>query len=131
MPATATRRPSNFFGITFLTEGLKRVLTSAAQRLGDTGGDPVIGLQTAFGGGKTHTMLAIFHLAQHLSEGGDPRSLAGVCGGFRQGRHRRFAEAKARRLRRFGGRPGRQPEDRKGAARSHRLGLSRVASCRR
>src|SRR5215218_1285886 len=70
--------PSSFFGITFLTEGLKRVLISAAQRLGDTGGDPVIGLQTAFGGGKTHTMLAIFHLARHLSEGGDPRGLAGV-----------------------------------------------------
>ena len=71
--------PSNFFGITFLTEGLKRVLISAAQRLGDTGGDPVIGLQTAFGGGKTHTMLAIFHLARQLSEGGNPRSLAGVA----------------------------------------------------
>jgi hypothetical protein len=70
--------PSNFFGITFLTEGLKRVLVSAVQRLGDTGGDPVIGLQTAFGGGKTHTMLAIFHLARHLGEGGDPRGLAGV-----------------------------------------------------
>ena len=55
--------PTNFFGITFLTEGLKRVLMSAVQRLGDTGGDPVIGLQTSFGGGKTHTMLAIFHLA--------------------------------------------------------------------
>lgn len=71
--------PSNFFGITFLTEGLKRVLISAAQRLGDAGGDPVIGLQTAFGGGKTHTMLAIFHLARHLGEGGNPRGLAGVA----------------------------------------------------
>ena len=47
----------------------KRVLTSAAQRLADKGGDPVIGLQTAFGGGKTHTMLAIFHLAKHLAGG--------------------------------------------------------------
>jgi len=70
--------PTNFFGITFLTEGLKRVLTSAVQRLGDTGGDPVIGLQTSFGGGKTHTMLAIFHLARHLSEGGDASQLAGL-----------------------------------------------------
>ena len=70
--------PTNFFGITFLTEGLKRVLTSAVQRLGDTGGDPVIGLQTSFGGGKTHTMLAIYHLARHLSDGGDASRLAGV-----------------------------------------------------
>jgi uncharacterized protein len=57
--------PENFFRITFLTEGLKRVLTSALQRLsGAPGGDPVIGLQTAFGGGKTHTMLAVYHLAK-------------------------------------------------------------------
>lgn len=70
--------PSAFYSITFLTEGLKRVLTSTAQRLGGSGGDPVIGLQTAFGGGKTHTMLAIFHLIKHLSDGGDPRGLAGL-----------------------------------------------------
>ena len=70
--------PMAFFGITFLTEGLKRVLSSALQRLCGSGGDPVIGLQTAFGGGKTHTMLAIYHLAKHMREGGDPRSLPGV-----------------------------------------------------
>jgi hypothetical protein len=56
--------PENFYRITFLTEGLKRVLTSSLQRLADTGGDPVIGLQTSFGGGKTHTMLAVYHLAK-------------------------------------------------------------------
>ena len=57
--------PESFFRITFLTEGLKRVLTSSLQRLAGAGdGDPVIGLQTAFGGGKTHTMLAIYHLAK-------------------------------------------------------------------
>jgi len=53
----------NFFRITFLTEGLKRVLRGVLQRLAGEGGDPVIGLQTAFGGGKTHTMLAAYHLA--------------------------------------------------------------------
>ncbi|MGH8268431.1 MAG: DUF499 domain-containing protein, partial [Steroidobacteraceae bacterium] len=70
--------PRGFFGITFLTEGLKRVLLSALQRLSGRGGDPVIGLQTAFGGGKTHTLLAVYHLARHLSEGGDPADLPGL-----------------------------------------------------
>lgn len=70
--------PLNFFGITFLTEGLKRVVTSAIQRLTDQGGDPVIGLQTSFGGGKTHTMLALFHLAKHLEGSGDPKALPGM-----------------------------------------------------
>lgn len=71
--------PAAFYGITFLTEGLKRVLTTAVQRLGGTGGDPVIGLQTAFGGGKTHTMLAIFHLVRHLQDGGELRALPGLA----------------------------------------------------
>jgi hypothetical protein len=53
----------NFFRITFLTEGLKRVLIGTMQRLAGAGGDPVIGLQTTFGGGKTHTLLAIYHVA--------------------------------------------------------------------
>jgi len=56
--------PENFFRITFLTEGLRRILTSSLQRLAEIGGDPVIGLQTAFGGGKTHTMLTVYHLAK-------------------------------------------------------------------
>lgn len=56
------RRPQDFFQRTFLTEGLKRLLTTALQRLSGTGGDPVIELQTNFGGGKTHSLLALFHL---------------------------------------------------------------------
>lgn len=71
--------PRGFFGITFLTEGLKRVLVSALQRLSGQGGDPVIGLQTAFGGGKTHTLLAVYHLARHMEAGGDPSELPGVA----------------------------------------------------
>jgi hypothetical protein len=71
--------PQDFFGITFLTEGLKRVLEAALLRLAGRGGDPVIGLQTSFGGGKTHTMLALFHLAAHLRAGGDPRTLPGLA----------------------------------------------------
>jgi hypothetical protein len=70
--------PRGFFGITFLTEGLKRVLVSALQRLSGQGGDPVIGLQTAFGGGKTHTLLAIYHLARHMADGGNPADLPGL-----------------------------------------------------
>lgn len=66
--------PRDFFRITFLTEGLKRVMGTALQRLGGSGGDPVIGLQTAFGGGKTHTMLAAYHLCGV----DDPTTLEGV-----------------------------------------------------
>ncbi len=52
-----------FFQRTFITEGMRLLLTQVAQRLNGKGGEPVIQLQTAFGGGKTHTMLAVYHLA--------------------------------------------------------------------
>ena len=53
-----------FFQRTFITEGMRLLLISVAQRFWNgKGGDPVIQLQTAFGGGKTHTMLAVYHLA--------------------------------------------------------------------
>ena len=32
------------------------------KRLSGTGGDPVVELQTNFGGGKTHSMLALYHM---------------------------------------------------------------------
>ena len=54
-----------FFSRTFITEGMRLLLISVAQRLAGQGGDPVIQLQTAFGGGKTHTMLAVMHLASN------------------------------------------------------------------
>jgi len=52
-----------FFERTFITEGMRHLLISVAQRLSGQGGDPVIQLQTSFGGGKTHTMLAVYHMA--------------------------------------------------------------------
>jgi len=52
-----------FFERTYITEGMRLLLTQVAQRLAGRGGEPVIQLQTAFGGGKTHTMLAVLHLA--------------------------------------------------------------------
>lgn len=52
-----------FFQRTYITEGMGLLLTSVAKRLNGKGGDPVIQLQTAFGGGKTHTLLAVYHLA--------------------------------------------------------------------
>ena len=53
-----------FFRRTFLTGGLRDLITRAVKRLsGDKERLPVINLQTNFGGGKTHSMLALWHLA--------------------------------------------------------------------
>jgi predicted AAA+ superfamily ATPase len=55
--------PKAFFARTYLTEGLRDLLVGATRRLSSGGGDPVIELQTNFGGGKTHSMIALYHLA--------------------------------------------------------------------
>ena len=59
--------PEKFFRRTFLTAGLQQLIIGAAERLSGTGGDPVIDLQTNFGGGKTHSMIALYHLASGVS----------------------------------------------------------------
>ncbi|RKH96254.1 ATP-binding protein [Corallococcus sp. AB038B] len=64
-----------FFARTYITEGMRLLLTQVAQRLNSSGGEPVVQLQTAFGGGKTHTMLAVFHLA---TREGSLNDLAGI-----------------------------------------------------
>ncbi len=56
------RDPAEFFRRTYLTESLEGMLVGAVQRMGGQGGDPVVQLQTNFGGGKTHSMLALYHL---------------------------------------------------------------------
>jgi predicted AAA+ superfamily ATPase len=68
------RKPVEFFRRTYLTESLKGLLSGAAQRLSGAGGDPVVQLQTNFGGGKTHSMLALYH----LFSGTAPSELLGV-----------------------------------------------------
>jgi predicted AAA+ superfamily ATPase len=68
------RKPVEFFRRTYLTDSLKRLLTGAVQRLNGKGGDPVVQLQTNFGGGKTHSMLALYH----LFSGAPPSELVGI-----------------------------------------------------
>jgi predicted AAA+ superfamily ATPase len=66
--------PVEFFRRTFLTDGLRDLLLNAARRFRKAGGDPVVELQTNFGGGKTHSMIALYHLAS----GHPPHELPGV-----------------------------------------------------
>ena len=54
--------PVEFFSRTYVTDGMKGLMVRALKRLCGLGGDPVIQLKTAFGGGKTHSMLALYHL---------------------------------------------------------------------
>ena len=59
--------PNLFFDRTYVTENLQRLVRDVLQRLAGRGGTPVIRVQVAYGGGKTHALIALLHLA----EGGD------------------------------------------------------------
>jgi predicted AAA+ superfamily ATPase len=60
--------PVDFFGRTYITEGMKGLLIQAIKRVSGKGGEPVIQLKTSFGGGKTHSMLALYHLLRGSSK---------------------------------------------------------------
>ena len=56
------RDPVEFFARTYVTEGMTGLLVQALKRVRGKDGEPVIQLKTAFGGGKTHSMLALYHM---------------------------------------------------------------------
>ena len=68
------RDPVEFFRRTYPTESLQKLLVGGIERLSQGNGDPVVQLQTNFGGGKTHSMLALFHLFSGVA----PASLPGI-----------------------------------------------------
>ena len=68
------RDPVEFFRRTYITESLRGMLVGAVRRLAGQGGDPVVQLQTNFGGGKTHSMLALYHLFSGVA----PSELFGI-----------------------------------------------------
>ncbi len=66
--------PVEFFRRTYLTEGLSDLIGRAVRRFsGDDNASPVINLQTNFGGGKTHSMLSLWHVAAGLPVGEFPQ----------------------------------------------------------
>jgi predicted AAA+ superfamily ATPase len=82
--------PVQFFARTYLTEGLRDLIERAVRRLdGDQNASPVINLQTNFGGGKTHSMLALWHLASGTPLGDYPQDVQEVLA------ETRFAELPA------------------------------------
>ena len=55
--------PVEFYQRTYITEGLASLIIGAVRCFSGVGGDPVVQLQTNFGGGKTHSLIALYHLA--------------------------------------------------------------------
>ena len=62
------RVPDLFFDRTYATDNLKKLVRDVLRRLNGQGGTPVINVQVAYGGGKTHALIALLHLAEHGAE---------------------------------------------------------------
>ena len=72
------RDPVEFFSRTYVTEGMKGLLVQALRRVAGKDGEPVIQLKTAFGGGKTHSMLALYHLLRGRAPSSRTPNIKGV-----------------------------------------------------
>jgi hypothetical protein len=58
------RDADKFFARTSPTHRMKELVRDVLQRLAGTGGNPVLRLQVAYGGGKTHSLITLLHLAE-------------------------------------------------------------------
>lgn len=56
--------PGMFFDRTFPTHRMKNLAANVLKRLNGDAGTPVMRLQVAYGGGKTHTLITLLHLAE-------------------------------------------------------------------
>ncbi len=62
---TVYRDAHAFFAATYLTGGLRRLLEDVLRGLTEGKGDRVLQLRSPFGGGKSHTLAALYHAAHH------------------------------------------------------------------
>ncbi|HOD03842.1 MAG TPA: DUF499 domain-containing protein [Anaerolineaceae bacterium] len=64
--APVYQEPARFFANTYPTAGLRLLLKEALGRVtgADPTGSPILRLETAFGGGKTHNLIALYHAAK-------------------------------------------------------------------
>ena len=63
------RDATRFFEKTYLTAGLRQLLLDILRTVnGERAANAIVNLKTSFGGGKTHTELAIYHLFKHPAD---------------------------------------------------------------
>lgn len=99
--------PVQFFRRTFLTGGLRDLIVRSVRRLtGDLNASPVINLQTNFGGGKTHSMLSLWHLASGTEVTRYPQELQELLAGLGPDRDLDTVQGQVKRVALVGNRIG-------------------------
>ncbi len=77
------REATLFFDRTYPTYRMKTMAATVLSRLAGKTGNPVYRLQVAYGGGKTHTLITLLHLAEqgaNLAEHATVREFVGIAG---------------------------------------------------
>ena len=69
--STSYGNPVSFFNQTYITPGISTLLVNTLKRITGAGGDPVIQTKTGFGGGKTHSLIALYHLVSNTDAPGE------------------------------------------------------------
>jgi hypothetical protein len=69
---------AEFFASTYFTRAMRQLLADVFEVLDGESGDRVLQLRTPFGGGKTHTLLALYHLAAAREQASGAEELADV-----------------------------------------------------
>ncbi len=59
------RNAPDFFAATYLTTGLRKLLEDVLKGLRGDAGDRVLQLRTPFGGGKTHSLISLYHITKN------------------------------------------------------------------
>lgn len=62
------RNARDFFNATYLTTALKKLLTDVLKGLRGDAGDRVLQLRTPFGGGKTHSLISLYHITKNRAD---------------------------------------------------------------
>jgi hypothetical protein len=62
------RDARKFFEATYLTKELRSLLEDVLKGLNGQPTDKILQLRTPFGGGKTHSLVSLYHITQHRSE---------------------------------------------------------------
>ena len=60
--------PLEFFRCTYITNGIRDLLVASTRRVNGKGGNPITQTKTGFGGGKTHSLIALYHLMNSAGE---------------------------------------------------------------
>lgn len=60
--------PEKYFKLTHFTNNIKNIFDDTLIRLSNGGSRPLLVIDTTFGGGKTHTLVGMYHLFKHSSE---------------------------------------------------------------